>query len=56
MFIQSVVLDLSCCMWNLVPQSGVEHGASALGVYSHSHWTARDVSSHVFQVSLHTDS
>lgn len=57
MFIHLVVLNLSFCVWNLVPQSGIEHGASALGVYSHqSPWTTGEVSAHVFQVSLHTDS
>lgn len=57
MFIHLVVLDLSFCVWNLVPQSGIEHRASTLGVYSRqSRWTTREVSAHVFQVSLHTDS
>lgn len=31
MFIHLVVLDLSFCVWNLVPQSGIEHRASTLG-------------------------
>ena len=34
---------LSCCMWGLVPWPGVEPGPVALGVWSLSHWTTREV-------------
>lgn len=47
MFVHPAVLDLSCCVGDLVPQSGVGHGAPALEVYSLSHWTTRGVSAHV---------
>ena len=33
------IFDLSCSMWDLVPQLGIETEASALGVQSLSHWT-----------------
>ena len=37
-------LDLSCNMWDLVPQPGIEPGSPALAVRSLSHWTTREVS------------
>ena len=36
------------CMWALVPWSGIEPGAPALGARSLSHWTTREVPLHVF--------
>ena len=35
---------LSCSMWDLVPWPGTEPGPPALGVWSLSHWTTREVS------------
>ena len=34
---------LSCSMWDLVPWPGIKPGSPALGVWSLSHWTTRDV-------------
>ena len=34
---------LSCSLWDLVPWPGVEPGPSALGEWSLSHWTTREV-------------
>ena len=34
---------LSCGMWDLVPRAGIELGAPALGAWSLSHWTIREV-------------
>ena len=34
---------LHCCMWDLVPLTGIEPGAPALGALSPSHWTTREV-------------
>ena len=31
-------------MWDLVPQPGIEPGPPALGVWSLTHWTTREVS------------
>ena len=31
------------CMWDLVPQPGIEPGPPALGVRSRTHWTTREV-------------
>ena len=33
----------SCGMWDIVPQSGIELRPPALGVWSVSHWTTREV-------------
>ena len=33
------------CMWDLVPWRGVKPGCPALGVWSLTHWTTREVSS-----------
>ena len=38
LFIYLAALGLSCSMWDLVPQSGVEPVPTALGVWSLSHW------------------
>ena len=35
---------LSCGTWDLVPQSGIEPRPPALGVWSLTHWTTREVS------------
>ena len=35
---------LTCSMWDLVPWPGIEPGPSALGAWSLSHWTTREVS------------
>ena len=37
------LLGLSCGMWNLVLGPGIECGPLALGVWSLSHWTTREV-------------
>ena len=34
---------LSCSMWDLVPWPGIEPGSPALGAWSISHWTTREV-------------
>ena len=38
-----VVPGLSCGMWGLVPWPGIEPGSHALGAWSLSHWTIREV-------------
>ena len=38
-----VACGLSCGMWILVPQPGIEPGPPALGVWSLNHWTTREV-------------
>ena len=43
LFIYLAALGLSCSMWDLVPQPGVEPVPTALGVWSLSHWTPREV-------------
>ena len=35
--------DLSCSMWDLVPQPGIKPGPPALGAWSLTHWTTREV-------------
>ena len=40
---QSSVWTLICVMWNLIPWSGIEPGPLALGAWSLSHWTTREV-------------
>ena len=42
-------------MWDLVPQLGIEPRHPALGVQSHSHWTARDVPIGVFSRREHVE-
>ena len=37
------IFDLSCGMWDLVPWSGMEPGAPALGELCLKHWTTREV-------------
>ena len=44
-FIYWAVLGLSCGMCDLVSQPGTEPEPSALGVWSFSHWTTREVPS-----------
>ena len=34
---------LSCGLWDLVPQQGIEPSLPVLGVWSLSHWTTREV-------------
>ena len=36
------------CMWDLVPQPGMEPGPPALGARSLTYWTTREVSETVF--------
>ena len=43
---------LSWGMWDLVPWPGIEPEPSALGVWSLSHWTAREVSMQYFEELL----
>ena len=43
LFIYSVVLTLSCGMFDLVPQTGIEPIPLALGSQSLNHWTTREV-------------
>ena len=38
----------SCSMWDLVPSTGIEPGPPALGVWSLSHWTIKDV--HIYLI------
>ena len=38
-----VALCLSCGMWDLVPQPGIQPGHPALGVQCCSHWTTREI-------------
>ena len=42
-FIYSAALCLSCSMWELVPQSGIEHGTLHLSL---GPWTTWEVSPH----------
>ena len=39
-------------MWYLVPQPGIEPGASALRAQSLSHWTTREIPTHYFSYSF----
>ena len=48
-FISWAMLGLSCGMWDLVPWPGIKPGPPALGVLSLSHWTTREVPTHLFQ-------
>ena len=41
------VWTLSCSTWDLDPCPGIKPGPSALGVWSLSHWTTRDVPQHL---------
>ena len=36
-------LLVAACMWDLVPQRGIKPGPPALGVWSLTHWTTREV-------------
>ena len=36
-------LLVAACMWDLVPQPGIEPGSPALGARSLTHWTTREV-------------
>ena len=40
-FIYLTLLGLSCGMWDLVPQTGIEPVLLALGAWSLNHWTTR---------------
>ena len=42
-FIYSAALGLSCGMWDLVLWPGIESGPPALGMWSLSRWTIREV-------------
>ena len=35
--------SVAACMWDLVPQPGLEPGPPALGAWSITHWTTREV-------------
>ena len=37
------IQTLNCSMWDLVPQAGIKSWPSALGAWSPSHWTTREV-------------
>ena len=41
---------LSFCLWDLVPQPGIELGSPELGAQSLSHWTSSEISSVYFRV------
>ena len=43
LFICLAVLGVSCVMWDLIPWPGIKPRCSALGVWSLSHWTTREV-------------
>ena len=43
------IFDLSCSMWDLVPQAGIEPRTPASGGQSLSHWTIR-----VVPIYIHT--
>ena len=47
--INLVALDLSCGMWNLVSQPGIELGPPSLEAWSLSHWTTREVPAEMFK-------
>ena len=53
-FIYLAALGLSCGMWELVPRPGMVHGPSALGAWSLSHWTTREVPIHLKYSSVYT--
>ena len=38
-----IMWAISCGVWDLVPQPGIEPGAPALGAWSLSYWTTREV-------------
>ena len=42
-FLVEVCRIFSCSMWDLVPRSGIEPRPPALGAWSLSHWTTREV-------------
>ena len=46
------IVDLSRSMWDLVPWPGIEPGSPALGVWSLSHWTTREVPWRISDSSL----
>ena len=48
-YISLAVLGLRCSMWDLVPWPGIEPLPSALGEWSLSHWTTREVPKLTFQ-------
>jgi len=48
------IVTFSCSMWDIVPQPGVEERSPALGMWSPSHWTAREVPHSPFPCSLDT--
>ena len=43
LFIYLATPGLSCSMWDLVPWAGIEPGPPALGLWSPSYWTTREV-------------
>ena len=40
-------LLVAACMWDLVPRPGIEPTAPALGVWSLTYWTTREISYNV---------
>ena len=49
LFIYLAASGLSCSMWDLVPQPGMEPGPPALGAQSLSLWTTREVPERFFK-------
>ncbi|CAI9181138.1 unnamed protein product [Rangifer tarandus platyrhynchus] len=47
--INLAALGLSCGMWHLVSQPGIELGPSALKAWSFSHWTTGEVPAEMFK-------
>ena len=43
LFMHMAVPGLSCGMWDLVPQLGIQYGPPDLGIWRLSHWTTRKV-------------
>ena len=50
LFIYVAALGLNCSMWDLVPGAGIKPGPYALGVWSLSHWTIREVRKVYFEL------
>ena len=46
--------SLSCSMWGLVPHPGIKPGPPALGAWSPSHWTTREVPVFTFMAETQT--
>ena len=46
------VSGLSCGMWDVVPWPGIEPGLPALGAWSFSHWTTREVPLNLIKIII----